>query len=215
MESCSRRTFVAGLAGSFGVLAQQGTAFAAGCVSSYVPARLTVDCASRQNFKIFRQYPTSLGLAGVVSRVVVTGKFGRYTAGNLFLFPWRKPNTPPVSAQILFPTSATRSSPADALARASVADAVFCGNILQAPLSAFIGFIVDNPFGVDRAQTERFTNLAALLDGKPVGINWTSSNLNAPYYAGSNMIPATALCDGGSWRKLIIDGLQQASQGAC
>ena len=190
-------------------------AYAADCISSYVPARLTVDCASRQNFKVFRQYPKSLGLAGVVSRVVVTGKFGRYTAGNLFLFPWRKPNTPPVSATILFPTSATQSSPAGPLARASVADAVFCGNILRAPLSAFIGFIVDNPFDADRARTGRFTNVAALPDGKPVGINWTSSNLNAPYFAGSRLIPGTALCDGGSWRKLIIDGLQQASEGAC
>jgi hypothetical protein len=214
MNSCSRRTFVTGAVGGLALFGERATAFAVECVSSYVPARLTVDCASRQNFKIFRQYSSRAGLAGLVSVTAVQGKFGRYNSGNLFLFPWLRRSGVPLPVQAVFPTSAVQSSPANPLARRSVADEFFCGNVLQAPRAAFIGFIVDVPFDDGRARTTRFTNVQ-LADGQPVGINWTSSNLNAPYFAGSRTIPHTGQCNGDAWRKLIIDGLQQASQGVC
>jgi len=54
-----------------------------------------------------------------------------------------------------------------------------------------------------------------LIDGKGVGIAWTSSNLNAPWFGGSQWIPNSDPCNGNAWRALIIDGLNQASVGLC
>ena len=54
-----------------------------------------------------------------------------------------------------------------------------------------------------------------VADGKPVGIEWTSSNMNRPWFGGSQWIPNTDNCKGNAWRALIIDGLNQASVGAC
>src|SRR5262249_57072869 len=62
------------------------------CVTSglppFLPNRLTVDCASKQNFAIWRKNTDYMGLAGCVSMTTVTGKYGIYPAGNLFLMPW-------------------------------------------------------------------------------------------------------------------------------
>jgi hypothetical protein len=57
--------------------------------------------------------------------------------------------------------------------------------------------------------------VAALADGKGVGIAWTSSNLNHSWFGGSRFIPKEDDCGGATWRKLIIDGLQQASGALC
>jgi hypothetical protein len=205
---------MAGSAGSLALLGRPELSLAAECLSSYVPATLTVDCASRHNFKTFRQYPKHVGLAGVVSMTNVTGKFGRYNAGNLFLFPWLKPGGAALGLSALFPTSPTASRQALPLARASVADELFCGTVIQAPRPAFIGFIVNVPYDEARTKTKRCTNYL-LNDGKQAGINWTSSNLNHPYFAGSRLIPSTSLCNGSRWRALIVEGLKAASTGAC
>ena len=60
-----------------------------------------------------------------------------------------------------------------------------------------------------------FTNVPKLADGKGVGIDWTSSNLNNPWFGGSRTIPSKDICNGAAWRKLIVDGLMQASTGLC
>ena len=90
-------------------------AIAAQCVSgplpAFLPNMLTVDCASRRNFQLFRQNSAYLGLAGVVSMSFVRGKLGSYEAGNLFLFPWLKPKGQALGAgkvwNSVVPTSAT------------------------------------------------------------------------------------------------------------
>ena len=58
-----------------------------------------------------------------------------------------------------------------------------------------------------------FTNVK--LADASVGIDWTSSNLNNGWFGGSRTIPSTADCNGGQWRKLIVDGLNQASAAIC
>jgi hypothetical protein len=72
-----------------------GIAFAQICVTSglqpFTPNRLTVDCASRRNFALWRKNVTYQGLAGAVSMSFVRGKYGEFPAGNLFLFPWHCP----------------------------------------------------------------------------------------------------------------------------
>src|SRR5262245_24020990 len=55
-----------------------------GPLPGFLPNSLTVDCASKRNFRTFRQYSDYLGLAGVVSMTTVRGKYGSYQAGNLF-----------------------------------------------------------------------------------------------------------------------------------
>jgi hypothetical protein len=59
------------------------------------------------------------------------------------------------------------------------------------------------------------TNVDKLADGGRVGINWTSANLNNAWFGGNSCIPNTDTCNGNAWRKVIVDGLNQASIGAC
>jgi len=86
---------------------------------------------------------------------------------------------------------------------------------MRAPASYFIGFAADAPLSTADAQLPWFTNVDKLADGKGVGIDWTSANLNAPWFGGSRAIPASEACYGSAWRKLIVDGLTQASSSAC
>jgi hypothetical protein len=224
MENFSRRAFLGASLVAVETLRQSFPAFAAPqCVTApypgFLPNRLTIDCASRLNFRLFRQNSAYLGLTGVVSMTFVRGKFGDYPAGNLFLFPWLKPkgqalaNRAPSCA---LPTSATLSTPARPIPDATLpADEYFCRLTLQAPFTAFIGVMVDEPHGRDDARLDWFSNVDRLADGKGVGIDWTSANLNQPWFGGSHFIPKTDDCRGKAWRALIADGLMQASVRAC
>jgi hypothetical protein len=79
----------------------------------------------------------------------------------------------------------------------------------------FIGFQVDVPYSKVEGRFDWFTNVPKLADGKGVGIDWTSSNLNHPWFGGSRFIPNKDTCYGAAWRKLIVDGLMQASTPSC
>ena len=219
----TRRAFIGASLVAVGTLRHSVSAIAApqcvtGSLPGFLPNRLTVDCASRMNFRLFRQNPTDLGLAGLVSMTFVQGGQGSYSAGNLFLFPWLK--TKGRARKIVWPSVA----PADATQffQASpmpnnflpVGD-YFCQAVLKAPTSNFIGFELDEPFGLGRSRLPWVTNITKLADGKPLGINWTSSNLNRPWFGGNSCIPNSDTCNGNAWRKVIVDGLNQASVGAC
>jgi hypothetical protein len=195
---------------------------AAQCVTGplpgFLPNRLTVDCASRMNFRLFRKSPDYIGLAGVVSMTFVRGTQGSYSAGNLFLFPWLKPKgrAQKVVWPSVAPTDATQFVQASPMPNnyLPLGD-YFCHFVLKAPASNFIGFELDAPFGQGRARLPWVTNVNKLADGKPLGINWTSSNLNRPWFGGNSCIPNSDTCNGNAWRKVIVDGLNQASVGAC
>jgi hypothetical protein len=181
---------------------------------------LTVDCASKRNFQLFRQNADYLGLAGVVSMTFVRGRIGSYQAGNLFLFPWLKPKGAALGAgkvwNAVVPTHATAFNAASPVPGSTLPqDEFFCRVLLQAPWKYFIGFAADVPFSKADAQRPWFANVDKLADGKGVGIDWTSANLNDPWFGGSRAIPDTEACYGSAWRKLIVDGLNQASVGAC
>src|SRR4051812_15770687 len=91
MKSLNRRAFLAS-AGAFSLASVPQIADAQTCVTSglpaFLPTRLTVDCATRRNFAVYRRYASYMGLAGCVSMSYVRTKYGEYPAGNLFLFPW-------------------------------------------------------------------------------------------------------------------------------
>jgi hypothetical protein len=225
MSAFNRRAFLGMSAGTIAMLRCPELAFAAPtCVTSglpsFLPASLTVDCASQKNFRLFRRNTDYLGLAGVVSMTYVSGQWGSYEAGNLFLFPWLKKKGQALGAakdwQSVFPISATQSMARGPIQNWTMPlDEYFVRYVLQAPWAAFIGFRVDVPFGVNDGRRPWFTNTDKLADGQSVGIAWTSSNLNNPWFAGSRWIPNQDECNGSAWRKLIADGLNRATASAC
>jgi hypothetical protein len=194
--------------------AAQTPACVPGGMAQFLPVRLNVDCASRQNFQLFRKYPNDLGLAGVVSMSFVRGKLGNYDAGSMMVFPWSKPKGQSRTGAVL-PLNNTQLMSSAPIPDATLPlDDYFCNYRLQAPVATFIGFQVDAPYSPLEARFDWFSN-AKLADGKSVGIDWTSSNLNHPWFGGSRFIPNKDTCNGSAWRKLIVDGLMQASTGLC
>jgi hypothetical protein len=225
MSHLDRRTFLGVSLGAISLLPNSPAAFAqTTCVSgwfpAFLPSRLTVDCASRRNFQLFRQNSTYLGLAGVVSMTFVQGKAGSYQAGNLFLFPWLKPKGVALGATKVWnasvPLDGNASKPASPIPNATLpVDDYFCHHVLQAPQPMFIGFAADVPYSQLEARLGLYSNIEKLADGKPLGIDWASSNLNHAWFGGSRAIPADDACNGRAWRALIVEGLNQASSSAC
>jgi hypothetical protein len=193
---------------------------AAQCVTGplppFMPTSLTVDCASKQNFQMFRKNSDLVGLAGAVSMSFVRARRGTYSAGNLFLFPWIKPKGQGKIFPAVMPVNATQFVSASPIPNGYLPlDEYFCRFVLQAPWMSFIGFLVDIPFGPSDATRDWFTNVDKLADGGGVGIDWTSPNLNDPWFGGSHWIPNDDTCGGNTWRKLVMAGLDQAAVGAC
>jgi len=226
MDNFSRRAFLGVSLGAAASMHQTTPVLAApqcvtGSLPGFLPTRLSVDCASRMNFRLFRKNPDYLGLAGVVSMTYVRGGQGSYDAGNLFLFPWLKPKG--AARSIAWPSFA----PVDARQYVQASpipnenlpvDEYFLRIVLQAPWSNFIGFALEAsaaPAANSALQPAWATKLDKLADGAPVGIDWTSSNLNRSWFGGSSWIPNDETCNGAGWRKVIVDGLNQASVAAC
>ncbi len=220
MPGFDRRAFLGMSVGAVSLLRNSRTAAAQtpacvpGGTAPFLPVRLNVDCASRRNFQLFRKYPNDLGLAGIVSMSFVRGKYGSYDAGSMIVFPWSKPKGVSRAGAVL-PTSKTLFMASTPIPDATLPlDEYICNYRLQAPGATFIGFQVDAPYSQLEATFDWFTNVK-LADGKSVGIDWTSSNLNNPWFGGNRCIPIDQTCNGAPWRKLIVDGLNQTSTGMC
>lgn len=223
MNIVNRRTFIGG-SGAL-VLAGQTSwaAAAATCKTAFVPVSLSVDCASKRNYGEFRRYPERIALVGVVSVQYFKGKYGEYPGANLFLYPVLKPPprpssptaprlAPPPPPPAVLPTGRSTWTDASPLP-VGHSEESFLG-LLGTPSSNFIGFSINLPFDPSRARTPRFTN-GKLPDGTEIGINWTVSNLNRSWFAGSPIIPHTDQCNGEKWRKAIIGGLKQVASQSC
>src|SRR5262245_1147366 len=95
MNTFHRRAFLGASLGALSSLCVGDKARAAICVTSglpaFLPTQLTVDCASRSNFRLYRKNSAYMGLVGVVNMTYLRNKYGAFEAGNLFLFPWLKP----------------------------------------------------------------------------------------------------------------------------
>lgn len=226
MTHYDRRAFFGLTAGALSVLHNPQAALAQTqkiCVTSglpeFLPARLTVDCASRKNYTIFRANSRYMGLAGAVNMTWVRGRYGGYEAGNLFLFPWLKEKGralgPTKAWGSVIPLSSTQTMRKEPINRWLIPlDEHFCRYCIDVPWESFIGFRVDVAFDIADSRRPWYSN-SKLADGRTWGIGWNSSNLNGPWFGGSRWIPDNDQCKGASWRKLIIDGLMQASAGAC
>jgi hypothetical protein len=225
MSILDRRAFLRGSVTTLALSQVPGIALAQTCVTSglppFLPNRLTVDCATRRNFAVWRKNAAYQGLAGVVSMTSVQSKYGVFPAGNLFLFPWLNKKGQTLGAakdwQTVLPTSLTKFMTAGPIPNWNLPlDEYFLNIRLQAPLQGFIGFRVDAAFpGNNNPLRPWRTNVDKLTDGKPVGIEWTSGNLNSAWFGGSRWIPNIDACGGNKWRALIIDGVNQASAGLC
>ena len=146
----------------------------------------------------------------------VRGKFGSYDAGSMIVFPWLKPkgqNRAALSAVV--PVNRVQFMPSGPIpTRPCRSMNIFAIIACRRRQAMFIGFQVDVPYSPLEGRFDWFSN-AKLADGKSVGIDWTSSNLNHPWFGGSRCIPNKDTCNGPAWRKLIVDGLMQASTGLC
>jgi hypothetical protein len=221
MSGFDRRAFLGMSVGAVSLLRHplsavaQTPACVPGGMAQFLPVRLNVDCASRRNFQLFRKYPNDLGLAGIVSMSFVRGKYGNYDAGSMIVFPWQKPKGVSRTGAVL-PTSKTLFMSSAPIPDAKLPlDEYICNFRLLAPANMFIGFQVGGTtYRTPESRFDWFTNVK-LSDGKSVGIDWTSSNLNNPWFGGNRCIPVDATCNGAAWRKLIVDGLNQTSTGLC
>lgn len=222
MTRLDRRAFFGMSVGAVSLLrdpfsaAAQTPACVPGGMAQFLPVRLNVDCASRRNFQLFRKNTDDVGLAGVVSMSFVRGRVGSYDAGSMIVFPWLKPKGKSREALLAqLPVNSQQFVSSSPIPDATLPlDEYVCTYRLQAPSAMFIGFQVDVPWSRLEGRFDWFSN-ARLADGKGVGIDWTSSNLNHPWFGGSRFIPVKDTCNGPAWRKLIVDGLNQASTGVC
>jgi hypothetical protein len=224
MQQMNRRSLLVAMsAACVAALEHPRAAFAQQCVTgsypAFLPNALTVDCASRRNFQLFRRNEDYLGLAGAVSMSFVRGSIGIYEAGNLFLFPWLKPKGAALGAakqwNAVAPRSATTFLAASPIPNSALPlDEYFCNYIIKVPTAAIIGFSIDKAYSALEVKLGLYSN-AKLSDGKSVGIDWTSSNLNHPWFGGNRQIPASETCNGKAWRQLIVNGLDLASRQMC
>lgn len=165
---------------------------------------------------MFRDRSDELGLVGVVSMVNAGGAFA---PGTLFLYPWLKPAGRGLLASRLrpaLPLDADVSAIGKFIPDASLPpDRYLCSAILQLPWQAFIGFTLDVPSKSEPGQTAWRTHVPKLGDGAAVAIDWTSANLNDPWFGGSRVIPDDAACRGGGWRRLIAAAVNDAASSMC
>ena len=227
MDDFSRRTFMCASASALVVLRNPAAALAAPVQcsspllpSAVVPSTLVVDCAARQNFKLFRQNSDYVGLTGLISLTFVRGKWGSYTAGSLLLFPWLKPKGLALGASrswtCALSTGGNQMMQSSAISAPNFApDDYFCRYVLVAsPTTSFIAVGVDVPYDAPTARLPWYSNVNRLADGAGVGMDW-GSNFNKPWFAGHRAIPADDTCRGSTWRKVITEAVSRASVGSC
>ncbi len=117
---------------------------------------------------------------------------GNYAGGSLFLYPWLKtPDGRPARIAQLSQYQAFLPGPIPANPLPNFGaplDEQLCTYALQAPSQDFIGFAVDVPLS-SRGDLSWYSTVDSVA-GQTVGVDWSSSNLNGPWFGGSQAIPA-------------------------
>ncbi|HEY1473321.1 MAG TPA: hypothetical protein VGF53_04485 [Pseudolabrys sp.] len=211
MRRLSRRAFFGISVGGLSALNVPCTALAAvqGGVTG-LTRRANVDFASALNLKLFLQNTDTRGLVGLFSMNPVQGELGSYAAGTLILFPFKLAASSP-EFSVFLPGSSAAAPLIATLAMTPGGlppDDYFCSYVLKAPRENFISFSVGAPFVRGAQKWPWHTNLDNIV-GSSIGIGWTSSNFNHPWFAGSHWIPESG--DGKYWRTRIIDGIRQVA----
>jgi hypothetical protein len=206
----SRRKFFGVSVGGLSALNAPCTALAAvhGGAIDLTP-RANIDYASALNLIRFLQNTDTRGLVGLFSMNSIEGELGSYAAGTLILFPFKHTASSPEFSAFL-PGSSAAAPLIATLAMTPGGlppDDYFCSYVLKAPRENFISFSAGAPFVRGAQKWPWHTNLDNIA-GSSIGIGWTSSNFNHPWFAGSRWIPDSG--DGKYWRTRIIDGIRQA-----
>jgi hypothetical protein len=212
METRSRRKFLATSAGCF-------CACACACASAALadlkvsatdtPVSLRVSLANALNFRSFAQNRSTLSLTAVMAMRPVDGELGRYPSSSLLLFPFNRDATSKCEpAHLPGPDAASpliKTAPMTTLGLPP--DEFFCHYVLKAPWQSFISCTLDAPVAREIGTWPWHNNVE--IGEATIGISWTSSNLNHPWFAGSRWIPEND--DGQIWRSRIIDGVRRAA----
>jgi len=213
MSNLSRRAFLGVSVGGLSALQGGRAALASFQFDPIgVSERLTVDRSSVLNFALFLQNMDDLGLTGVVTMTPVEGDLGSYAGGSLLLFPFNR-GASGSNRQAFLPGrgAAGRLIATVPMTPAGLPpDEYFCNHVLKAPPQSFISFSVGAPLVNGAEKRPWYTNVDD-IGNRSVGIGWTSSNLNHPWFAGSRWIPDSGQGNGRYWRARIVAGLHQAS----
>jgi hypothetical protein len=210
METPSRRAFLATSAGIVCAIHSANTALAALQVSATdTPVSLRISLANALNFRLFAQNRDTLGLSAVMAMRPVDGRLGSYPAGSLFLFPFNRDATSARElAHLPGPDAASPLIKSAAMTTLGLPpDEFFCHYVLKAPWQGFISCALDAPIAREIGMSPWHSNLE--IGGTTIGIRWTSSNLNHPWFAGSRWIPESD--DGQIGRARIIGGVRRAA----
>jgi hypothetical protein len=210
METPSRRAFLATSAGGFCAIHSADTALAAlqvGWIES--PVSLRISRANALNFRLFTRNSEALGLTALMAMRQVEGKLSSYPIGSLLLFPFTLDAAGAHGPAFLpGPDAASpliKTAPMTTLGLPP--DEFFCHYVLKAPWQSFISCTLESPLAREIGTWPWHNNVE--IGGTTIGVCWTSSNLNHPWFAGSRWIPDS---DGGQvWRARIIDGVRRAA----
>jgi hypothetical protein len=210
MEIRSRRAFLATSAGGICAIHSASTAVAAlqdGSIDAPVSVRISL--ANALNFRLFTQNKETLGLTALMVMRPVEGKLASYSTGSLLLFPFTRDAADACGPAFLpGPDTASpliKTAPMTTLGLPP--DEFFCHYVLKAPWQSFVSCTLDAPVAREIGTSPWHSNLVS--GDVTVGLRWTSSNLNHPWFAGSRWIPESV--DGQVWRARIIDGVRRAA----
>jgi hypothetical protein len=177
--------------------------------STDTPVSLRISLANALNFRSFAQNRGTLGLSAVMAMRSVASTLGNFPAGSLLLFPFYRDATSTSELVHLPGPDAARpfvkAAPMTTLGLPP--DEFFCHYVLQAPWQSFISCTLEMPIAREIGVWPWHSNID--IDGATIGVRWTSSNLNHPWFSGSRWIPAND--DGQIWRARIIDGVRRAA----
>ena len=209
MRGLDRRVFLGLSVGGLSALAGPYAIAAVSDAACAAASAAAVDHASALNLATFLQNRDSLALTGLVALRPVEAEQRQYADGSLLLFPFKR-DAVDASAPAFLPG---RDAAVPLIATVAMTpgglppDEYFCNYVLKAPWNSFISFSIGTPFA--RGAEKRPWHSNVQIGGNTVGIGWTSSNLNHPWFAGSRWIPDRG--EGGRWRAHIVDGLRRLS----
>jgi hypothetical protein len=210
MDTPSRRAFLAISAGTLCAFHGWRATFAS-AQSDWLglSASARLNLANALNLRLFFNNKDAFGLAGLMTIRQVEGELGRYPDASLLLFPFKRKNSRPETQAFLpGPDAARPIIPTIAMDTQGLPpDEYFCHYLLKAPREGFIGFELGTPLASGTDKWPWHSNVQVGND--TVGIRWTSSNLNHPWFAGSRWIPDNE--HGEPWRARIIAGVRRVA----
>lgn len=211
MKTPNRRAFLAISAGSLCAVHSASAAadsLQVGAIGTPVSARINL--ANALNFRLFAQNRETLGLTAVMAMRPADGKLGSYPPGSLFLFPFTRDAAGAYERPAFLPGPDVASPLIKAMPMTTFGlppDEFFCHYVLKAPWQSFISCALDKPIAREIGTWPWHINV--VIGHETIGIRWTSSNLNGPWFAGSRWIPEGD--EGNVWRARIIDGVLRAA----